>query len=190
MHLVLHQCNNYVMLFVRWWICQTVEFFYFLPRVLNENTKMLPSRLNIWPLKIQHAREKVQLRHTQHSVAHTWKNQTKKLSVPFVFWFLPSVCVCCVSLHQWVNQFFFSLASIPPSLSAAGLLVLKMEYFSYSDRSRPLFFFGIVAYFHISLFDVTKTYLGVVMKPVSLQRTTCKNHPPLVFLPQLFSLPR
>jgi hypothetical protein len=56
-----------------------------------------------------------------------------------------------------------------------------MEYFSYSDRSRPLCFFCIVAYFHISLFDVTKTYLGVVMKPVSLQRTTCKNHPPTCF---------
>lgn len=161
-----------------------------LPRVLNENTKMLPSRLNIWPLKIQHAREKVQLRHTQHSVAHTWKKQTKKLSVPFVF-FIPSIGMCVLCVLAPVSQsVLFSLASIPPSLSAAGLLVLKMEYFSYSDRSRPLFFFGIVAYFHISLFDVTKTYLGVVMKPVSLQRTTCKNHPPLVFLPQLFSLPR
>lgn len=189
MHLVLHQCNNYVMLFVRWWICQTVEFFYFLPRVLNENTKMLPSRLNIWPLKIQHAREKVQLRHTQHSVAHTWKPKNQTFgSIRFL---IPSIGMCVLCVLAPVSQsVLFSLASIPPSLSAAGLLVLKMEYFSYSDRSRPLFFFGIVAYFHISLFDVTKTYLGVVMKPVSLQRTTCKNHPPLVFLPQLFSLPR
>ncbi len=109
---------------------------------------------------------------------HEKKRNPKKLSVPFVFDSIHRyVCVVCPCTSESI-RFFFSLASIPPSLClSAGLLVLKMEYFSYSDRSRdsPIFFyflfyyfpFCIVAYFHISLFDVTKTYLGVVMKPVS-----------------------